>query len=338
MSIVQPCIRSDNPWIENIFYASGAQIAPDMMSPPVDHSELISLLPDLATFARVVEAGNFSTAAKQLGTAPSTVSRQIQRLERALGTRLLERSTRSIRLTESGDQVYRHCQALVEAAVNAVDTAGLMSSQPRGRVRISAPISFALSVIHPLIPGFLREYEHIQVQLVFTDQDMDPLRSNVDLVIRPTSTPPQGLAARRLGKVRWMPCASPDYLQARGTPTHPSELSGHDCLYLGDSADDNLWVFRRQAETQTVEVRGRYVANDVSARLDAALQHWGVASLPEFAATEALQHGTLVEVLPEWSFEPRAYSGPVWLLYPPNRFLPPKVRVLIDWLVARMPA
>ncbi|MCX5543380.1 LysR family transcriptional regulator [Paraburkholderia sp. CNPSo 3076] len=300
-------------------------------------ADLLPLLPDLATFARVVDAGNFSVAARQLGSTPSTVSRQMQRLERALGTRLLERSTRSLRLTESGAEVYRHCTDMVEAAASAAQAASRLTGRPHGRVGISAPISFAQSVIHPLISGFLRAYEEVAVQLIFTDRDVDPVRDNVDIVIRPTPTPPPGLAARRLGTLQWMPCASPAYLRAHGTPTHPKDLARHDCLYLGETPDDNRWTFRRGAQTHAVEVKGRYIANDVGARRDAALADWGIASLPEFAAADALRDGLLVRVLPEWSLEPRAYSGPVWMLYPPNRFLPPKVRVLIDWLAQQLP-
>lgn len=296
-------------------------------------TELLPLLPDLATFAQVVEAGNFSSAARPLGTTPSTISRQVQRLERALGTRLFERSTRRIRLTESGMQIYRHCKDMMDAASGAVDAASQLTAQPRGRVSISAPISLAKSLIHPKIPGFLRTYREVEVQVVFDDRDIDPIRDHVDLVVRPTPAPPQGLVARQLGTVQWLPCASPGYLRARGTPVVPDDLAQHDCLYLGDTPDDNRWIFRQGTHARTIEVRGRYIANDVSARREAALEDWGVASLPEFAVADDLRAGRLVQILPEWQFEPRAYSGPVWLLYPPNRLLPPKVRALIDWLV-----
>lgn len=296
-------------------------------------TDLLPLLPDLATFAQVVDAGNFSSAARLLGTTPSTISRQVQRLERALGTRLFERSTRSIRLTASGMQVYRHCKDMMDAAFVAVDAASQLAAQPRGRVSISAPISLAKSMIHPAVPGFLRTYPDVEVQVIFDDRDIDPVRDHVDLVVRPTPTPPRNLAARQLGTVRWMPCASPGYLRARGIPVVPDDLAQHDCLYLGDTLDDQRWSFRQGNQSRTIEVRGRYIANDVSARREAALQEWGVASLPEFAVRDDLRAGTLVHILPEWQFEPRAYSGPVWLMYPPNRLLPPQVRALIDWLV-----
>jgi DNA-binding transcriptional LysR family regulator len=299
-------------------------------------TELFALLPDMATFARVVDAGNFSAAARQLGTTPSTVSRQIKRLEEALGTRLLERSTRSVRVTDSGAQIYRYCRDMVGAASGAVDVAGQAVGEPRGKVSVSAPIAFARTVIHPLIPEFLRSWPDVDVQLVFEDREIDPLRDDVDIVIRLTRSPPPGLAARQLGSVKWLLCASPAYLDAHGTPAGPRDLERHECLYLGETVDDNRWHFRRGVETQALDVRGRYIANDAGARLDAALQGWGIASLPDFAAADALRQGGLVQVLTGWVFEARPYMGPVWLLYPPNRFLPSKVRALIDHLATHL--
>lgn len=302
----------------------------------MNSTTLFALLPDMAVFSRVVDAGNFSEAARQLGSTPSTISRQIKRLEQALGTRLLERSTRSVRLTDSGAQVYRHCRDMVGAASGAVDIAGNLVTQPQGRVSLSAPISYARSVIHPLVAEFLRDWPEIDVQLIFADREMDPLRDDVDLVIRLTRSPPLGLAARPLGNARWLLCASPAYLATHGMPAEPRDLVRHQCLYLGETVDDNRWNFRRGAETQSLDVRGRYIANDVSARLDAARHAIGIASLPDFAVAEALRDGDLVQVLGDWEFEAHAYMGPVWLLYPPNRFLPSKVRVLIDHLASHL--
>jgi DNA-binding transcriptional LysR family regulator len=299
-------------------------------------AELFALLPDMAVFARVVDAGNFSVAARQMGTTPSTVSRQIKRLEEALATRLLERSTRKVRVTESGAQVVGYCRDILSAASGAVDSAGQMVGRPQGKVSVSAPTAFAKTVIHPLVPGFLRLYEEVDLQLRFSDHELDPLGDDLDLVIRLTDRPPPGLAGRRLGTVRWLLCASPAYLLARGTPESPRELARHDCLYLGETADDNRWRFLCGAQSQTVDVRGRYIANHTGARLEAAQQDLGIAALPEFVAADALKQGDLVELLGDWSIEARPYMGSIWLLYPPNRFLPPKVRALIDYLVEHL--
>src|SRR5580698_279647 len=270
-------------------------------------TELFALLPDMAVFARVVDAGNFSVAARQMGTTPSTVSRQIARLEKALATRLLERSTRKVRVTESGAQVVRYCRDMVSAASAAVDAAGQLAGRPQGKVSVSAPTAFAKTVIHPLIPGFLRAYDEVDLQLLFTDHNVDPLADDVDLVIRLTEHPPQGLAGRRLGSVRWLLGASPAYLRSRGTPMQPRDLMKHDCIYLGETADDNRWRFRRGTETQTVDVKGRYIANHAGARLEAAQQDFGIANLPEFSAARALESGELMQVLADWDLEALAY-------------------------------
>lgn len=299
-------------------------------------AELLDLLPDMAVFARVVDAGSFSTAAHQLGSTPSTVSRQIKRLEDKLGVRLLERSTRRLRLTDPGAQVHRRCRDMLDAAAGAADAAGESAGWPRGRVSLSAPTAFAKSVLHPLVPGFLDAHPDVDLQLVFTDRDMDPLADDVDLVLRLTDHPPPGLAGRPLGTVRWVLCASPSYLALGGTPDEPQALAQHDCLHLGERPDDGRWRLRRGTESVVVDVHGRYIANHAGARLDAAAAGLGIANLPEFVALEALQRGDVVRVLADWTLDARAYIGTIWLLYPPNRFLPPKVRVLIDHLVTHL--
>jgi DNA-binding transcriptional LysR family regulator len=302
-------------------------------------TELFESLPDMATFVRVVETGNFSSAARQLCTLPSTVSRQIKRLENRLGTQLLERSTRRIRLTEAGMQVYTHCRAMLEAAGNAVDAAGQLAGQPQGRVNLSAPTAFAKTVLHPLVLDFLKRYPQVDVQLVFSDSDTDPLVDTLDLVIRLTNQPPPGLAGRSLGKVRWLLCASQGYLDQAGTPAMPLDLLHHQCLYLGEQADDNRWRLRwgegQARRTETVTVHGRYIANHAGARLEAAIDGLGIANLPDFAARQALARGDVVQVLPDWELEAAQYVGDIWLLYPPKRHLPPKVRLVIDYLVER---
>jgi DNA-binding transcriptional LysR family regulator len=302
----------------------------------MDPNELFALLPDMAVFARVVDAGNFSLAARQLASTPSTVSRQIKRLEEALATRLLERSTRKVRVTESGAQVARYCREMLSAASAAVDAAGQPGDRPQGRVSISAPSQFAKSVLHPLVPEFLRAYPEVDLKLLYSDRDIDPLTDDLDLVVRLTERPPPGLAGRQLGCVRWVLCASQAYLVARGTPREPRDLAQHDCIYLGETPGDNRWRFRLGTHAQTVDVHGRYIANHAGARLEAALQGIGIANVPEFTAAEAFARDELVQVLPDWSLDGQPYAGSLWLLYPPNRFLPLKVRVLIDYLVARL--
>lgn len=299
--------------------------------------DLLPLLPDLATFARVVEAGNFSLAARQLGTAPSTVSRTVQRLEAALATRLLERTTRRVRVTEAGAQVARHAREMLGAAADALDAAGETRREAHGRVSLSAPTEFAQAVVHPLVPSFLAAWPQVQLRLVASDQALDPVADGLDLVLRLTDRPPPHLAGRPVGSATWRLCASPAYLQAHGVPQSPEDLAAHECLTLGETPQDRRWrLFAADGTRSTVEVRGRYSVNHAVARHDAALQGLGIATLPDFIAAQALRRGALLPVLPDWTHDDHAYAGTVWLLYPPNRFLPPKLRVLIDHLAAHL--
>ena len=294
-------------------------------------------LTDMAVFACVVDAGSFSAAARQLGVTPSAVSRQVARLEAALHVRLLERSTRKLRLTEAGSAAYSRCQTLVAAAREVMVLSDTQSATPRGLVRISMPKAFGRQVIHPLMPAFLARYPEVDVQLIITDRVVDLFEETVDLAIRLTDAPPPGLAGRPLMPVHHRVCASPNYLRTNGTPMHPRDLAQHSCLYLGEDERDRHWRFRQGGDEVSVRVSGRYVANHSEVRLDGALQHLGLASLPDFTTRQALASGQLVSVLDDWTHV-TDYAGTAWLLYPPNRYLAPKLRVWIDFVVAGLVA
>lgn len=300
-------------------------------------NQSLETLTDMAVFARVVEEGSFSAAARQLGVTPSAVSRQVARLEAALHVRLLERTTRKLRLTEAGGAVLARCQAMVAAAREVWALSDSQQAEPAGLVRMSMPKAVGRQLVHPLVLDFLPRYPQVNVQLVITDRTVDLFEEGIDLALRVTDAPPPGLAGRPLAPLRHLLCASPRYLQARGMPQHPRELAHHDCIPLGEDERDRFWRLVRGAEEAVVGVRGRYIANHSEVRLEAALAHLGIASLPGFAARSALEAGTLIEVLPDWQ-HPTNYSGTAWLLYPSQRFLPAKVRVWIDHLVEGMRA
>lgn len=304
---------------------------------PVSH---LAHLADMAVFARVVEAGSFSGAARALGTTPSAVSKQVARLEALLRVRLLERTTRKLRLTEAGHAAYTRCQALEAAAREVLQLADQHSHTPQGLVRMSVPKAYGRQRIHPLVAPFLAAHPQVNVQLVVTDRVVDLFAEDVDLAIRITDTPPPGLAGRPLEAVEHIVCASPAYLARRGTPQHPGELTGHDCIYLGEDPSDRRWRFTQRGgqdeEQATVAVHGRYVVNHSEMRREAAMAGLGIASLPGFAAQAALASGALVRVLTAWRHD-TAYSGTAWLLYPPNRFLPSRVRAWVDYLASAIP-
>ena len=295
----------------------------------------LPLLGEMAIFVKVVETGSFSEAARQMGASPSSVSRSISRLEKALATRLLQRTTRKLRLSEGGEEVFKRCQEMVNAARSVMEISGQYTHEAEGLVRVSVPKAVGRFVIHPHMPAFLQRYPKVDVQLILEDRPVDLIDDNLDLILRISESPPPGLVGRPLFPIEHLLCATPQYLAEHGTPQHPHDLQEHSCIYLGETPADARWKFRQAGKTVTVGVRGRYAANHTGVRLDAVLQHVGIGSLPYFTARHALEAGTVVQVLAQWDFI-ASYHGEVWLLHSPTRYMPPKLRVFIDYLVECM--
>jgi len=298
-------------------------------------NQTIALLNEMAVFAKVVEAGSFSEAARQLAATPSSVSRSVSRLEKALGTQLLQRTTRKLRLSESGREIYAQCRDMFNSAQAVVAASGSFNAEPQGQVRISVPKAVGHFVVHPHIPGFLDRYPKVDVLLRLEDRYMDLIDDQVDLAIRITDKPPPGLMGRRLLRIDHMLCATREYLAVNGTPKHPHDLKNHSCIYLGEESGDSRWKFRKHNQIVSVNVRGRYAANHTGVRLDAVLHHIGIGSLPYFIARHALEQGSIVQVLKDWTFKTN-YCGDAWILYPPTRHLPLKLSAFINFLAKRL--
>ena len=298
-------------------------------------NQTIHYLQEMAIFVKVVETGSFSETARQMGATPSAISRAISRLEKVLGTRLLQRTTRKLRLSESGQQIYVNCLDMVNAAQAVMESSGQFHSEPQGTVRMSVPKAVGHFMLHPHMPEFFQRYPKIDVQMLLEDRYVDFIDDGVDLAIRITDHPPGGLMGRRLIEINHLLCATPQYLAEHGTPGQPQDLKQHSCIYLGEQPSDSKWKFQQGSKTITVQVSGRYSANHTGIRLDAALKHIGIASLPYFVARHALQDGRLIQVLPDWYFK-TYYSGDAWLLYPPTRHLPPKLSVFIQFLAEKL--
>ncbi|MFZ6693449.1 LysR family transcriptional regulator [Undibacterium sp. SXout20W] len=292
-------------------------------------------LADMAVFANVVNCGSFSAAARRMGVSPSSVSRQVGRLESVLQIRLLERTTRKLRLTDAGTVAYSRCQDMLASAREVFALSDTHTAMPRGTVRVSMPKAVGFQLIHPHMSDFLQKYPDVNVQMMVTDRNVDLFEEAIDLAIRVTDSPPIGLTGRTLMQIKHLICASPLYLDKYGIPSHPRDLAHHQCLYLSDDERHCQWRFARSGEVHNVKVSGRYAANHSEIRLQGALSHLGVASLPEFTARRAIQNGELQLLLPDWEHQSHQ-GGTVWLLYPSNRFLPSKLRVLIDYLVQKL--
>lgn len=295
--------------------------------------DFLDVMQELVAFVRVAEAGSFSAAARSQGVTPSAISRKVARLEKTMGVTLLQRTTRQLRLTDAGLAVLEQGQTMVCAAKASLQVAEGHVGTPSGLVRISAPKAFARHVLEPVLLDFLGRYKAVNVHLLVVDRPVDPLREGVDLMVRLTDDPPQGMVARALMPVRQLVLASPAYLSAHSPVFLPKDLTEHNCLSIGEQEHDSCWRFVRGNDSLDVAVSGRYMVNHSEMRLAAVEAGLGVGCVPDFVARDALDAGRVVRLLPEWSFDTN-YQGMAYLLYSGSRYTAPKVRVLIDHLVS----
>ncbi|MBJ7309103.1 LysR family transcriptional regulator [Rugamonas sp. CCM 8940] len=289
----------------------------------------------MVVFAKVVEQRGFAAAARQLKMTASAVSRSVARLESHLGVKLLNRTTRSLSLTEPGADVYADCSRLVQAALDVEAQGGRHSDSPTGTVRMNAPTVFGELWLAPRLLAFFARWPALQIKLELNDRMIDLVDEGVDLAIRlalPESLPP-GLVARPLFKTTYVLVASPAYLQARGAPQTPGQLAGHPCIYLGYGPFADRLEMRRDGALEAVRISGPLTINSsigILATVDGGL---GIGIVPDYTAAAGLRAGTLVRLFPDWTLS-GCYTGrTVHIVYPPTRHVPKKVRVLIDHLV-----
>lgn len=291
---------------------------------------LLEQIEDMAVFASVVEYGSFTEAGRRLGIAKSAVSKRVDRLERALGVRLLNRSTRSLSMTEAGRAVQERASqslALLDEARNCVAN---LAEAPRGVLRVTASIAFGRLCLAPVLPEFLRAYPELRIQLVLLDRMVDLAEEGFDLAIRLTRTPPDFAVAKPLMPIDYVVCASPDYLQDRSVQ-HPSDLAGLNCLSYSHHSLTHEWALVREGRRETVKVSGNVAVNSSELVRDLMLSGVGVGLVARYAVAAELRSGALHQLLPDWRpvgpFGQTAYA--IWL---PQAHLPPKVRVFVDFL------
>lgn len=282
----------------------------------------------MAAFARVVEMGSFTAAARELGLSTPVVSKRINELEHTLGTRLLYRTTRKLSLTEAGTAFYRHCARLVEEAKLAEETVARLNNSPRGLLRITAPVTFGSTQVAPAIPAFLAQYPEINIDMVLSDRIIDLAEEGFDLAIRLTSSPQTSLAARRLISTNRIICASPDYWKKYGKPHTPAELSSHNCILYASVPLQNEWLFNGPDGEERIQVTGNFRTNGPDALREVAVGGLGVIRLPYVTLSREIAAGRLEMALED-------YASPdtdIYALYLPNRYLSKKIRVFIDFL------
>ncbi|SJN19693.1 Transcriptional regulator, LysR family [Vibrio casei] len=300
------------------------------------NSRLIALLPDLATFILVVNKGSFTAAAKELGVTPSALSKLITRLEASLSVKLFDRTTRTLQITQSGEKIYQQSVAMVNAAQLAIEVSNEEHLEPVGTITVAAPKAFLSILLQPIVTPFLQQYPDIELKLKVSDGDIDMLEQGIDIMFRLTDAPYENLISKELGKVNLSLCASPTYLDLKGTPAEPTELSLHDCLYLGETKTDHIWDFVKGNETHTIPVSGRYAVNHSQMRLNGVKDGLGIGIFPDFVIKEALQNGEVVQVLKDWTIKGN-YHGVIAMQYAPSKYMPTRLRVFIDYATKNLP-
>lgn len=286
---------------------------------------------ELTAFVKVVQTGSFTRAAESMGTQKAYLSRVVTQLERKLGVRLLERTTRSLSLTETGREIFERAVGILGAMEDVERVAQQTLAEPRGTLRLTCGVEFGMIAVSRWISDYLARYPLVNVESDFTGRIVDIVHEGFDLAIRIGPLSDSSLAARRLGELRYGLFASADYLDRRGTPSSPEVLVQHDLLHFSGGGNRQTWTLMHDTDEAKVAVSPRLRINNSFAVRDAALQGLGIARLPLAVVKNLPETLHLTRVLPEWSPPP----VPVNAVFPGLRYLTPKVRSFIDHAVQR---
>lgn len=285
----------------------------------------------MRAFTQVVAFSGFAAAAREMGLSRSTVNKLVIALENDLGVQLLHRSTRVVTPTETGLAFCARCVEILASLDEAERSLTQLQEEPRGKLRVNAPMSFGTLNLAPVLADFLTHYPDLQVQLTLSDRWIDPIEEGFDVTIRIAALQTvASLIVHPLAPVPRVLCAASTYL-AHGIPTHPNELHAHSCLHYGQLAVENQWTLLGADGTHTVSVTGVMCSNNGEVLKDAAVRGLGIALLPHFIIEAELKQGTLQVVLPDYHPPELTLS----VIYPVNRHLSTKVRLLADFLQKR---
>jgi DNA-binding transcriptional LysR family regulator len=288
-------------------------------------------LASLKAFVKVVELASFSEAGRTLRISRSAASKYVADLERDLGVQLLSRTTRRVTPTENGQAYFERALSIL-ADLDAADHAvSQLQTSPRGLLRVNAPMSFGTMQLGPAIADFMSAYPDIRIQLALSDEHVDPVQDGLDLTLRIAELDSSSLIARKIIPIDRVVCASPAYLQQFGTPQHPNDLRKHRCLTYGYLSTGNQWKLTGPDGDHWINPDWALCANNAEVLRDVAASGAGVAVIPKFIAQAALDRGNLLSFLADYKAPPLT----LYAIYPPTRHLAVKVRLFIDFLVAR---
>ncbi|MFD1384332.1 LysR family transcriptional regulator [Rhodanobacter aciditrophus] len=286
----------------------------------------------MKVFCRVYEAESFKMASESLDISRPMVTRYINALEEELGAKLLHRNTRNISITYAGKQYYRHCVPILEAIEEAESDLGDLTHQPKGHLRLSVPMDFGLSHMVPILSEFSSLYPEISLEVDFSDKRVDLTESGIDLAVRGGDLGGDHFIARPLCRMQGYVCASPKYLERKGVPKFPNELSQHDCLVYTNAPNTGRWVFTKDGVTEEASISGTLSANNGGALTRLAVEGAGIIMQPDFLVEKYLKTGELVHLLDDYE----TFSGQFYAVYADRKLLPKKVRLLIDFLIKKL--
>jgi len=279
-------------------------------------------------FVEVVEQGSFAAAARSLGVGNSAVSKQVSQLEETLGVRLLQRTTRSLSLTDEGEYYLQEAREILERVDAARDTVSALAEQTGGTLSISAPPTFGQLWLSSILCQFREAYPEIEFKVLLTDEILDVVSDSVDVAIREGNPEDSSLIGRRLADNAYRVCAAPSYLERAGRPETPSELTDHACITALDHSPLKHWRFTQGDETVTVDVSGPISTNLFTLMRKAALEGQGIVRLPSYAVERYIASGELVSLFEEQVPD----HGGIWALYPSRRLVPNRVELFLDFL------
>ena len=288
----------------------------------------------MATLVAAVDGGSLSAASRALGMPLATVSRKVSELEAHLRTRLVVRTSRRLILTEAGQAYIAVARRILDEVDDAERAASGEYRVPRGHLTLTAPIMFGRLHVEPVVLDFLKAYPDITARLLLADHVLNLVDDHVDVAVRVGRLPDSAMVALRLGEIRWVACASPDYLARRGEPQDPDALPGHDCVMFEGLYSSQIWTFGRGAETRQIAIRPRLSVNSADAAIAAATSGAGITRVLSYQVADAVAAGALTLILTPFEPDPL----PVHLLYAGQSMLPLKLRAFLDFASPRLRA
>ena len=287
----------------------------------------------LKTFVEVMRQSSFAAVARERNVDPSSVSRTIAGLEKELGIRLFQRTTRRLSPTEAGITYFNRIEPLIAEIQQAQEMAIAVSGQPQGTLRVTASVSFGLKCIIPFLAEFEANYPELAIELLLTDARLDLIAERIDLAIRLGLLEDSSLIARRLMLTRYSVCGSPDYLQRHPQLNQPQDITQHNCLFFPLADYRTRWLFKdEQGEIQAVPVKGRTVISNAIALQECAIAGMGLALLPHWLVDSEVTAGRLIRVFPNYEVTATNFATSAWFVYPSRNYVPLKVKVFIDFL------